>query len=234
MKGMIIPNHLGVILDGNRRWAIEHKLKPWKGHSFGAEKFEKFIEWCVELQIPQVSAYVLSTENLNRPQMEVNALLDLFQKELEKLETEKRSFLDRYEIRMKFIGDLTRLPMGLRKVMGRIMERTHKYNKRVFNLMVAYGGKFELTHAVKKIAKKAIKTGIVTVTEKTIKDNLLVKDDIDLLIRTGGEKRLSNFMPIQTAYAELIVLRKLWPDITKTDLKRCIMEYTRRQRRFGR
>jgi tritrans,polycis-undecaprenyl-diphosphate synthase [geranylgeranyl-diphosphate specific] len=233
MKGMIIPNHVGVILDGNRRWAIENKLKPWKGHSFGAEKFEKFIEWCVELEIPQVSAYVLSTENLNRSKREVDALLDLFQKELEKLETEKRSFLDKYEIRMMFIGDLTKLPKGLRRVMGRIMDMTGKYNKRVFNLMVAYGGKFELTNAVKKIARKAIKTGIVTVTEKTIKENLLVKDDIDLLIRTGGEKRLSNFMPIQAAYAELIVLRKLWPDITKNDLKRCIREYTRRQRRFG-
>ena len=233
MKDMIIPDHLGVILDGNRRWALDHKLKPWKGHSFGAEKFEKFLEWCVELRIPQVSAYVLSTENLNRSKREVNALLDLFQKELEKLETEKRSFLDKYEIRMKFIGDLTKLPMGLRRVMGRIMDKTSKYNMRVFNLMVAYGGKFELTQAVKKIAKKALETGIVTVTEKTIRDNLLVKDDIDLLIRTGGEKRLSNFMPVQAAYAEMIVLRKLWPDITKSDLKRCIMEYSRRQRRFG-
>ena len=115
----------------------------------------------------------------------------------------------------------------------RIMNKTEKYNQRVFNIMVAYGGKFELTQAVKKIAKKALETGIVTVTEKTIRKNLLVKDDIDLLIRTGGEKRLSNFMPIQAAYAELIVLRKLWPDITKRDLKRCIIEYTKRQRRFG-
>ncbi len=233
MKGMLIPNHLGVILDGNRRWALEKKLKPWKGHSFGAEKFEDFLEWCVDFKIPQVSAYVLSTENLNRPKREVNALLDLFQKELEKLETDKKYFLDKYEIRMKFIGDLTRLPLGLRRVMGRIMDMTGKYNKRVFNLMVAYGGKFELTQAVKKIAKKAIETGVITVTNKTIKDNLLVKEDIDLLIRTGGEKRLSNFMPVQAAYAEMIVLRKLWPDITKSDLRRCIMEYTRRQRRFG-
>ncbi|MFH1474037.1 MAG: polyprenyl diphosphate synthase [Candidatus Aenigmatarchaeota archaeon] len=233
MKGMIVPDHLGVILDGNRRWAIENKLKPWKGHAFGAEKFEKFLEWCVEFEIPQISAYVLSTENLNRSKREVDALLDLFQNELERVENNKISLLDKYEIRMKFIGDLTRLPLGLRRVMGRIMDKTEKYNQRVFNIMVAYGGKFELTNAVKKIAKKALETGIVTVTEKTIKDNLMVKDDIDLLIRTGGEKRLSNFMPIQAAYAEMIVLRKLWPDIRKSDLKRCIMEYSRRQRRFG-
>jgi len=233
MKGMIIPNHLGVILDGNRRWAIKNNLKPWQGHSSGAEKFEKFIEWCGELKIPKVSAYVLSTENLNRPKKEVDVLIDLFQKELEKLENEKMNILDKYEIRINFLGDLKRLPSGLLKNMNRIMKKTEKYNKRVLNLMVAYGGKFELTEAVKKIARKAMETGVVTVTEKTIRDSLLVKDDIDLLIRTGGEKRISNFMPWQAAYAELIILRKYWPDITKRDLIRCIKEFNRRQRRFG-
>ena len=232
MKGTV-PNHLGIILDGNRRWAVGRKMKPWQGHSFGAEKFEEFMEWCVQLGIPKVSAFVLSTENLNRSKMEVDALMDLLQKELEKMERERMSFLDKYEIRMKFVGDLTRLPMGLRRVMGRLMKKTEKYNQKVFNLLVAYGGKFELTQAVKKIAKKAIETGVVTVTEKTIKNNLLVKDDIDLLIRTGGAKRISNFMPWQVAYAEMIVLRKYWPEITKRDLIRCIGEYNRRQRNFG-
>jgi tritrans,polycis-undecaprenyl-diphosphate synthase [geranylgeranyl-diphosphate specific] len=233
MKGMIIPNHLGIILDGNRRWAIKNSLKPWKGHYYGAEKFEKFLEWCAELNIPQVSAYVLSSENLDRPEREVKEILNLFKRELEKLENEKKSFLDKYEIRMKFIGDLTRLPLGLRKVMGRIMKKTEKYNKRVFNLLVAYGGKFELTRAVKMIARKAMEKGVLTITQKTIEKNLLIKDDIDLVIRTGGEQRLSNFLPWQTSYAELIVLKKLWPDFTKNDLINCIEEYSRRQRRFG-
>ncbi len=233
MKGMIIPNHLGIILDGNRRWALRHKLKPWKGHFYGAEKFEKFLEWCTELNIPQVSAYVLSTENLNRSEREVKELLNLFKKELEKLEREKTSFLDKYEIKMKFIGNLNRLPLGLRRVMGRIMKKTEKYNKRVFNLLVAYGGKFELTQAVKKIARKAMEKGVVTISQKTIQKNLLIKDEVDLLIRTGGEFRTSNFLPWQAAYAELIILKKLWPDFTKRDLIRCIKEYNKRQRRFG-
>ena len=185
MKGVIIPNHLGIILDGNRRWAIEHSLNPWEGHYYGAEKFEKFLEWCTQLKIPQVSAYVLSTENLNRSEKEVKELLNLFRKELEKMEKEKMSFLDKYEIRMKFVGDLTRLPLGLRKVMGRIMDKTAKYNKRVFNLLVAYGGKFELTRAVKMIARKAMEKGMISVTQKTIEKNLLIKDNIDLIIRTG-------------------------------------------------
>jgi tritrans,polycis-undecaprenyl-diphosphate synthase [geranylgeranyl-diphosphate specific] len=233
MKGMIIPNHLGIILDGNRRWATKNSLTPWKGHHYGAEKFERFLEWCAELNIPQVSAYVLSSENLDRPEREVKEILNLFKRELEKLENEKKSFLDKYEIRMKFIGDLTRLPLGLRKVMGRIMKKTEKYNKRVFNLLVAYGGKFELTRAVKMIARKAMEKGVLTITQKTIEKNLLIKDDIDLVIRTGGEQRLSNFLPWQTSYAELIVLKKLWPDFTKNDLINCIKEYSRRQRRFG-
>lgn len=233
MKGMIIPNHLAVILDGNRRWAIKHNLNPWEGHFYGAEKFEKFLEWCSDLNIPQVSAYVLSTENLNRPEKEVKELLKLFQRELEKLEGEKKSFLDKYEIKMKFVGDLTRLPMPLRKVMGRIMDKTAKYNKRVFNLLVAYGGKFELTSAIKMIAKKAMEKGVITVTQKSINKNLLIKDDVDLVVRTGGQQRLSNFMPWQTTYAEFIVLKKFWPDITKRDLVKCIEEYNRRKRNYG-
>jgi tritrans,polycis-undecaprenyl-diphosphate synthase [geranylgeranyl-diphosphate specific] len=233
MKGMIIPNHVAVILDGNRRWAIKNNLSPWEGHSYGARKFEKFMEWCVELKIPRISAYVLSTENLNRPEKEVKEIFKLFKEELEKLENEKSSFLDKYEIRMKFVGDLTKMPLGLRKVMGRIMKKTEKYNKRVFNLLVAYGGKFELTQAFKKLAKKAIEKGALTITQKDIEKNLLISDNVDLVIRTGGEHRLSNFLPWQTSYAELIVLNKFWPDFTKRDLIQCLQKYSERQRRFG-
>jgi len=217
----------------NRRWAIKHNLKPWEGHKFGAKKFEKFIEWCVQLKIPRVSAFVLSTENLKRPKREVNAILNLFEKELEKLENEKASFIDKYEIKFNFLGDMKKLPPSLVRVMCRIMNKTRKYNKRVFNLMVAYGGKFELTQAFKKLAQKMMQTGVVTITPKQIEKNLLVKDEVDLILRTGGEQRISNFMPWQASYAELIVLKKFWPDITKQDLIRVLKEYSRRQRRFG-
>lgn len=217
----------------NRRWALKHNLKPWEGHKFGAKKFEKFIEWCVQLKIPRVSAFVLSTENLKRPKREVNAILDLFEKELEKLENEKASFIDKYEIKFNFLGDMRKLPPRLVRVMYRVMKKTNKYNKRVFNLMVAYGGKFELTQAFKKLAQKMMQEGVVTITPKQIEKNLLVKDNVDLLIRTGGEQRISNFMPWQSAYAELITLKKFWPDITKQDLIKVLKEYSRRQRRFG-
>jgi len=217
----------------NRRWAIKHNLKPWEGHKFGAKKFEKFIEWCVQLKIPRVSAFVLSTENLKRPKREVNAILDLFEKELEKLENEKASFIDKYEIKFNFLGDMKKLPPSLVRVMCRIMNKTRKYNKRVFNLMVAYGGKFELTQAFKKLAQKMMQTGVIAITPKQIEKNLLVKDEVDLILRTGGEQRISNFMPWQVSYAELIVLKKFWPDITKQDLIRVLKEYSRRQRRFG-
>ncbi len=233
MRGMIVPNHMGIILDGNRRWALKNSLKPWKGHYYGAEKFEKFLEWCTELNIPQVSAYVLSSENLDRPEREVKELLKIFKRELERMETEKMSFLQKYEIRIKFIGELSRLPLGLRTVMGRLMEKTARYNKKVLNLLVAYGGRFELTRAVRMIAKEAMKTGVVTINQRTITNNLMIRDDIDLVIRTGGQQRLSNFLPWQTTYAEMIVLNKFWPDFTKRDLIKCLEEYSRRKRRFG-
>ena len=117
MKGVIIPNHLGIILDGNRRWAIEHSLKPWEGHFYGAEKFEKFLEWCTQLKIPQVSAYVLSTENLNRPKRELDEIFKIYYKYLKKWESGKSDLLKKYEVNVKFVGDFSRLPPKLVRLM---------------------------------------------------------------------------------------------------------------------
>lgn len=233
MDGLILPNHIAVILDGNRRWARENGLKPWEGHKHGSEKFEKFLEWCLDLNIQQISAYVLSTENLNRPKREVLEILRLLKIQLDKFETEKAGLLDKYEVKVRFCGDLSRLPPDLVNVMKRIMKKTEKYNKKVLNMLIAYGGRFELTEMIKRIVNTAIKSGRIQITQKTIKENLLISGDVDLLIRTGGEFRLSNFMPWQTTYSELIVLKKYWPDFTKNDLIWCIKEYNRRQRRFG-
>ncbi|MEM5853208.1 MAG: polyprenyl diphosphate synthase [Candidatus Aenigmatarchaeota archaeon] len=233
MNGLTLPNHLGIILDGNRRWAIAHGLKPWEGHRYGAKKFEEFLKWCAELGIPQVSAYVLSTENLDRPKKELDELFRLLHRYLEKWSKDE-SLFEKYEIKVRFIGDLSRLPPRLVKLMGIIMRKTAKYQKKILNVMIAYGSKFELTHAMKKILEKAIKVGRIEITEKDIEANLLVPVPIDCLIRTGGEKRLSNFLLWQAAYAELIFIDKFWPDFSKEDLIRCIEEFNRRQRRFGR
>jgi len=228
-----IPNHLGIIIDGNRRWARERGLEPWEGHWEGARRLEEFLKWCMELGIPQLSIYVLSTENLKRPKREVQELFKIFKHFFRKWERGE-NVLDKYEIKVRFCGDLRRLPRGLVRIMEKVMKKTAKYQKRIVNVLIAYGGKFELTLAFKKIAKKILKQGRIEITEKDIEENLLVPTPVDLVIRTGGEKRLSNFLPWQTTYSEFIFLKKYWPDFTKRDLIRCLREFSKRQRRFGR
>ncbi len=233
MNGLIVPKHVAVILDGNRRWAKEHGLRVWEGHRHGSENFEKFLDWCLELNIPQISAYVLSTENLNRPKREVIEILRLLKKQLDKFETEKASLLDKYEVKVKFCGDMRKLPPDLVRVMKRIMKRTEKYSKRVLNLLIAYGGRLELTEVVKKLVDTAMKSGKIQITQKTIEENLLVSGDVDLIIRTGGMNRLSNLLPWQATYAEIYVTQTLWPDFTKKELIKAIKWFNNMKRNFG-
>jgi len=230
---MIVPNHLAVILDGNRRWSRAHKLSAWIGHRKGVKVFEKFLDWCLELNIPQVSAYVLSTENLDRPKKEVDEIFNLGYDFLKRWE-KKRPVLEKYEVRVRFVGDLGRLPPKLTKLMGRIMQKTAKYQKKTLNFLVAYGSHFELTEIMKKLAEKAIKTGRIEVTQKDIEQNLLVPVPVDLVIRTGGMSRLSNFLLWQVAYAEMYVTKTLWPDFTKKELVKAIRWYNSIQKNFGR
>jgi len=233
MNSVLVPNHIAVILDGNRRWAERHNLKPWEGHKYGNENFDKFLDWCLELNIPQISVYALSTENLNRPKREVLELLNLLKKQLDKFETKKSSLLDKYEVKVRFCGDLRRLPPDLVNMMKRIMKRTEKYNKKVLNMLIAYGGRFELEQAVKKIVNTALKSGKIQITEKIIEDNLLVSGDVDLVIRTGGQFRLSNFLPWQTTYSEIYVTETLWPDFSKEELIKAIKWFNKVKRNFG-
>lgn len=231
---MLIPNHLGIIIDGNRRWARAHGMPPWKGHWFGAKKLENFLKWCLELKVPQVSVYTLSTENLKRPKRELDELFKIFYTYLDKWEKGEADFLKKYRVKIRFVGDLERLPPKLVKLMGKIMQKTAKYQKRVINFLIAYGGKFEITQAIRAIVEECIKAGRVEITEKDVEEKLLVKEPVDLLIRTGGEKRLSNFLLWQSSYAEIIVINTLFPDFKKREFINCLREYSRRQRRFGR
>ena len=219
----MMPNHIGIILDGNRRWAKKHGLSPWEGHREGAKTFEKFINWCLELNIPQISAYVLSTENLNRPKREVNEILRLLKEYLDKLENEKKDIF----------GNFKKLPKSLVKIMNRIMRRTEKYDKKILNILIAYGGKYELTKAIKNIAEKILRSGRIRITKKDIEENLLISGDVDLVIRTGGNYRLSNFLLWQTAYAEIYVTKTLWPDFKKRNLIKAIEWFNNVKRNFG-
>jgi tritrans,polycis-undecaprenyl-diphosphate synthase [geranylgeranyl-diphosphate specific] len=232
MNDMIIPKHVAVILDGNRRWATKHNLNPWEGHRYGAQTLDKFLDWCIELNIEQVSAYVMSSENLNRPRREVIELLKLLKHELDRFETERAAKIDKYEIKVRFCGDFSRLPGSLVRIMRRIMKKTEKYNKKFLNILIAYGGRYEITNAIKNLVADALKKR-VKITEKTIEENLLISGDVDLVIRTGGMSRLSNFMPWQTTYAELYVTKILWPDFTKNDLIKAIKWFSDTKRNFG-
>jgi len=229
---MQIPNHIALIPDGNRRWATKRSLDIWLGHEEGSKTIDKFLHWCLELNIPQVSLWALSTENLNRPKRELTKIFELMCKFMEKYLDDGEIF-DKYEVRVKFFGDLKRLPRKLIILMEKLMKKTAKYRKKLLNIMVAYGGKFEITSAFKNIAEKVLKTGRIQITQKTIEKNLFVSSPIDLVIRTGGMSRLSNFFLWQTAYAEMYVTNTLLPDFTKRELVKAIKWYNSVQRKFG-
>jgi undecaprenyl diphosphate synthase len=230
-----MPSHIGFILDGNRRWSKAHNKRfPWIGHRFGAKKLEEALEWCLKLGVKQVSVYTLSSENLNRSEDEVKELFDLYYNYLKKWEKGKGGILDKYEVKVRFIGDLSKLPPRLRKITGRIMEKTAKYQKYALNLMVAYSSQFELTETMKKIARQVLKSGQITVTQKDVEKNLMVPAPVDLIIRTGGMNRLSNFMLWQSAYSEIYVTKTLWPDLKIGEFVRILHWYGDQKRNFGR
>jgi undecaprenyl diphosphate synthase len=232
---MNVPNHIGIIIDGNRRWGKKHGLPAWKSHRKGAETLERCLRWCLELGIPVVSFYTLSSENLkNRSKREVKEIFNLYYKYLRKWERGEDGLLDKYQVQVRFIGDLEKLPLGLRKLIGKIMRHTAKYQRHVLNLLINYGSHFELTDAVKKIVNKALKTGRVRITKKTIEKNLSVPVPIDLIIRTGGYARLSNFLLWQAAYAEIYFTDTLWPDFSKHELIKAIKWFNSIQRNYGR
>lgn len=237
MGNLVIPNHIAIIPDGNRRWGRKCGLKPWESHRYGVEKFEDLIKWCLELDISQVSIWVLSTENLkNRSKREIEEIFKLIKEYAQKWEKENSKMckmLDKYEVKVRFLGDLRKLPPSLVKLFKNLMKKTEKYNKRMLNFLINYGGRFELTEVVKKIVNKAIKSGRLQITEKTIKENLLITDDVDLVIRTGGMPRLSNLMAWQTAYAEIYVTNTLWPDFDKKELIKAIKWFNNIKRNFG-
>lgn len=230
----MVPKHIGIILDGNRRFAKQLMLKPWKGHEWGAKKVEKLFEWCRELDIKELTLYTFSLENLNRPKEELDYLLNLFKEEFAKLLSDER--IGKNEIRINFIGRLWMLPQDLQDIMQKIMEKTEKYSRYIVNFAMAYGGRAEIIDAAKKIAEKAKegKIDIDEINEDVFLKNMYIKSEPDLIIRTGGEKRISGFLLYQGSYAEFYFIDKLWPEFEKADLVNAIDDYADRERRFGR
>ncbi|MFH1420745.1 MAG: polyprenyl diphosphate synthase [Candidatus Aenigmatarchaeota archaeon] len=238
MMDTTMPTHVGIIMDGNRRFAKTLMQLPWKGHKYGAKKAREVLEWACEKGIKYLTAYTLSLENLRtRPRDELRMILNLLGQEADAMVNDATHVVHRFDVRVRFIGRLTQLPKKLQDKMHDVEKFTGKYKKHFLNIAVAYGGQQEIVDATKKILNETLK-GVLRpsdLNETVVRKHLYTNGQPapDLIIRTGGEKRLSNFMPFQSAYSELIFLDKRWPAFSKKDFEGCLAEFADRQRRFG-
>ena len=226
-------NHVGIILDGNRRFAKKLMLKPWKGQEWGAKKIEDLMTWAKELEIKELTLYAFSIENFHRPKEEFNYLMKIFEKEFKKIKKDKR--IHENEIKINFIGRINLFPENVQKEMKELIEATKNYRKHIINFAMAYGGRAEIVDATKKIAKQLEegKLNIDDINEETFSQNLYTNHEPEMIIRTGGERRSSNFLNYQSAYSEWFYVEKMWPEFTKEDFTACIQEFFKRKRRFG-
>ena len=228
-----MPKHIAIIMDGNRRWAKARGKSASFGHKEGAKTLEKIVRYANKIGLEHITVYAFSTENWKRAEEEVNALMMLLQNYLD--EYSKRA--DSENIKVKILGDITALSQGMQKSIINCMERTKNNTGVIFNIALNYGGRDEIVRAMKSIAKdvKDGKININDIDEKVISDNLYTEGqpDPDLMIRTSGEMRLSNFLPWQSVYSEFLFVEKNWPDFTEQDLDNAIIEYQKRTRKFG-
>ncbi len=232
-----VPSHIGIILDGNRRWAASQGLTDGIGHEEGANRAEELLDWCQELGIRTVTLYVLSTENLERTIEELKGLFSLIEARLASLLTDER--IMKYKVRVRAIGQLSLLPQSIRDLLSAIEAKTAQYQDHYLNIAVAYGGRAEITDMVKAVAQE-VKEGRLSpeeITEETVGKRLytsyLPNQEPELIIRTSGEERMSGFLLWQGAYSELVFMDVFWPAFRKIDLMRAIRTYQRRTRRYG-
>lgn len=228
-----LPAHVGVIMDGNGRWAKRRGLPRKMGHKVGAETFRTIVRYANRIGLRYMTMYVFSTENWSRPKDEVNAIMDLLRKYLEDVDSYRSE-----NIRIRFLGDLTVFDAKMQAKMAEIEKTSRDNTGLTLNLAVNYGGRSELTSAARQLALDAAAGKIrpEEITEQMLADRLYTKGepDVDLIIRPSGEYRLSNFLIWQSAYAEYVFMDEiLWPDFKPADLDRALEEYQRRNRRFG-
>jgi tritrans,polycis-undecaprenyl-diphosphate synthase [geranylgeranyl-diphosphate specific] len=232
-----MPNHVAIILDGNRRWAKRNLIMKIDGHFRGADAVEKLLDWCEELNIKIITLYVLSAENLNRKDDELDYLYDLINVRLHKLYNDPRIHKNRMKV--KAIGSVDLLPDFLREILNKLEDTTKKYDSHYLNIAIAYGGQDELVDAIKKIGSR-IKDGSLDINqidkeviESSLYTSHLPQSSPDMILRTSGEKRLSGFLLWQSAYSELVFMDVYWPEFRKIDLMRAIRTFQKRGRRLG-
>ncbi len=232
-----MPEHIAIILDGNRRWASARAIRSWMGHQYGAERVSQLLDWCLDLGVRSVTLFSFSTENFNRAPQEVREILRVVEEKLQEILTDER--IHKNKVRVKAIGRFELLPKRLQELIQRVENATKNYDKQFLTVALAYGGRAEIVDATKKIAEK-VKQGDLPVEEiseevfeKFLYTAHMPKPDPDLIIRTSGEERLSGFLLWQSAYSELCFLDVFWPDFRRIDLLRAVRTYQLRKRRFG-
>lgn len=228
-----LPRHVAIIMDGNGRWAKQRNLARLEGHRAGTKSVRRVVEACLKLGIPYLTLFSFSTENWQRSTEEVSGLMELF---CEYLDSELQELSDN-GIRLLAVGDLARLPTQVSAALARDIAETRNNAKLTLVLAVSYGGREEIVSAAKALAEKAMRHEVELdrITPTEFSKLLWTKDlpDPDLLIRTSGEQRISNFLLWQLAYSEIVVAPELWPDFDEDCFERCLDEYRRRERRFG-
>lgn len=228
-----LPQHLAIIMDGNGRWAKQKGLLRALGHENGTKSVRTTVETCAKLGIKNLTLYAFSTENWNRPKLEVDTLMKLLVSSLRK----ELKTLQENDIRLNSIGNLSKMPKSILKELNEVIEKTKNNSRMTLTLALSYGSREELLNVVKNISDK-VKNNIISIDaidESIINEHLYTHNlpDVDLLIRTSGEHRISNFLLWQIAYAELFFTDVLWPDFTEEHLYEAIISYQKRERRFG-
>jgi tritrans,polycis-undecaprenyl-diphosphate synthase [geranylgeranyl-diphosphate specific] len=230
-----LPHHIAVIMDGNRRFAKELGLSQEAGHVFGKMKIEEVLDWCFDLGIPVLTIYAFSTENFKRSEKEISTLMALFKEELDKARQDSR--IHQNKVRIRILGRLELLPKDIQQSAQYVMDMTKHYESYHLNIALAYGGREEIITAIQRIAGdvKKGKMKLADISQATVSSYLYTTGlpDPDLILRTSGEERISNFLLWQIAYSELYFSDVYWPAFQKRDFLRAIRTYQERRRRFG-
>jgi len=222
-----IPYHLGVVIDGNRRWAKERGLPTLEGHKKGLGILKSLIGWAKKRGIKILTVYVFSIENWNRSKKEVSYLMSLFREVFK----DSQKMTEIKNVKIRIVGEREMVPKDILEIIEKVENDTKEHREMIVNFSFSYGGRKEIIHSIKNIIDKKIPKD--QVTEKIVSDNLYITKDVDLIIRTGKEKRLSGFLTWQSSYSELCFLEKYWPDFNENDLDNILLDYSNRQRRFG-
>ncbi len=226
-----MPRHLAIIMDGNGRWAKKRGMMRLMGHRQGARAVTRTVEFAASLGVSVLTLFAFSSENWKRPPEEVSGLMELFAAVLKS----ERDRLHKNNIKVRFVGDLSRFSEKLRKAVAELQQLTASNTAMQLNIAINYGGRWDITQAARSLALD-LRAGLIApedITEQSIQERLTVLDDVDLLIRTGGESRISNFLLYQCAYSEFYVCEALWPDFDEEQIRSAVTYFNSRERRFG-